>query len=77
MRTESVRVGRDATGVINPLTEALVLDRRQRLLDEATGHRRSRPVQRRTVSTLARTRSSRAARITTAIVFRHRYTAAR
>jgi hypothetical protein len=44
MRTETVRVGRDAPQVINPLTEALVLDRRQRLLDEAAGPRRTRPV---------------------------------
>ena len=35
MRTGSVRVGRDATNVINPLTEALVNDRLQRLRAEA------------------------------------------
>jgi hypothetical protein len=73
MRTGSVRVGRDGDEVINPLTEALVHDRRQRLLDEASRQRRARP-QRTMDTTSARTSRRRAARITSAIVFFHRYT---
>jgi hypothetical protein len=71
MRTGSVRVGRDGDEVINPLTEALVHDRRQRLLDEASRQRRP---QRTMETTSARTSRRRAARITSAIVFFHRYT---
>lgn len=35
MRTGSVRVRRDGTRVISPLTEALAREHQQRLLDEA------------------------------------------